>query len=166
MGTAVPACTLPAPGGVGGTQDLVAAGVQGAVIHVQRVLAPRLGLELGGCQQPLGFQSIQINEIRVARKGRAALVGAVPIARGAQGQDLPDLLACRRKEIHKFFCLFAKAADPVGPGRLDTGIRIPLSRIVNPSSSQTFCWGLSVFYHNITADYFPQAKNVVYLFLY
>ena len=68
-------------------------GVQGAVIHVQRVLAPRLGLELGGCQQPLGFQSIQIHEIRVARKGRAALVGAVPIARGAQGQDLPDLLA-------------------------------------------------------------------------
>ena len=117
MGTAVPACTLPAPGGIGGTQDLVAAGVQGAVIHVQRVLAPRLGLELGGCQQPLGFQSIQINEIGVARKGRAALVGAVPIARGAQGQDLPDLLACRRKEIHKFFCLFAKAADPVGAGQ-------------------------------------------------
>ena len=76
-----------------------------------------LGLELGGCQQPLGFQSIQINEIGVARKGRAALVGAVPIARGAQGQDLPDLLACRRKEIHKFFCLFAKAADPVGAGQ-------------------------------------------------
>ena len=117
IGTAVLACTLPAPGGVGGAQDLVAAGVQGAVIHIQRVLAPRLGLELGSRQQPLGFQSIQINEIRVARKGRAALVGAVPIARGAQGQDLPDLLACRRKEIHKFFCLFAKAADPVGAGQ-------------------------------------------------
>ena len=59
IGTAVLARALPAPGGIGGTQDLVAAGVQGAVIHVQRVLAPRLGLELGGCQQPLGFQSIQ-----------------------------------------------------------------------------------------------------------
>ena len=34
-----------------------------------------------------------------------------------------------------------------------------------PSSFLTFYGNIVVSYHNISADYFPQAKNVVYLFL-
>ena len=34
-----------------------------------------------------------------------------------------------------------------------------------PSSFLTFYGNVVVSYHNISADYFPQAKNVVYLFL-
>ena len=102
---------------VGFAQHSEAPFVEGAVVHFQRVFAPAFCLEVCGGQQTLFFQRFQVHKIGVARKGRAALVGAVPIARGAQGQDLPDLLACRRKEIHKFFCLFAKAADPVGAGQ-------------------------------------------------
>ena len=109
---------------------------------------------------------VEIDKIRVARKRREGLIGAVAVARGAQGQDLPDLLACRRKEIHKFFCLFAKAADPVGAGQ--AGHRHQNSTFTHGFTFLTFQHfdrNIVDSYHNISADYFPQAKNVVYLVL-
>ena len=81
-----------APGRIGGAQHLVAAGVQGAVVHLLRVIAPGLCLELGCREQAFFLQGIKVDEVGVARKGGAALIGAVAVAGGAQGQQLPDLL--------------------------------------------------------------------------
>ena len=76
---------LPAPG-KGLPQQGEALGEDGAVVHPLRVVAPvdvgkvRLG------QKAVLHQQIQVDEIGVARKGGKALVGAVAVAGGAQGQ--------------------------------------------------------------------------------
>ena len=116
-GTAVQPFPLLAPCGVSGPQDLVAAGVQRAVIHCQRVFAPRLGLELGRRQQPFGLEGIEVDEIGVARKGGAALVGAVAVAGGAQRQDLPDLLARSGEKINELFSFLSEAANSIRAGQ-------------------------------------------------
>ena len=41
---------------------------------------------MGGGQQAVGLESVEVDEVGVARKGRAALVGAVAVAGGAEGQ--------------------------------------------------------------------------------
>ena len=105
------------PDAVGRPQQAVAAVVQRAVVDAAGV-GPEIGpLQLALGQQALFPQGLQVDEIGVARKGRTALVGAVPIAGGAQGQDLPDGLARRRKEIHEPDGLRPKAADPIGAGQ-------------------------------------------------
>ena len=119
---------------VGGAQHLIAAGVESAVVHRKWVIAPLFRLELGGGQQAVGLESVEVDEVGVARKGRAALVGAVAVAGGAEGQQLPDVLARSGQKIHELERFGAKAANTIGPGRLDTGIRIPLSRMMIPSS--------------------------------
>ena len=121
VGTAVQPGALAAPCGVGLAQHRKAADVQGAVVHLQRVFPPAFRLEVCGGQQALFFQRFQVHKIGVARKGRAALVGAVAVAGGAERQQLPDRLPCRRQEIHKLKCRLAKAADPVRAGQ--TGYR-------------------------------------------
>ena len=165
MGAAVETGVLLAPCGVSGAQHLIAAGVESAVVHRKRVIPPLFRLELGGGQQAVGLESVEVDEVGVARKGRAALVGAVPIARGAQGQDLPDGLACLGQKIHKLQRRFAKAADPIGAGQ--AGHRHQDSTFTHDvfPSSFGFVRFYASSYHNITADYFPQAKNVVYLVL-
>ena len=117
VGAAVQPFALPAPGRVCRAQDLVAAGVQGAVVHLKRVFAPGFRLELGGGQQALRLEGVEVDEVRVARKGRAALVGAVPITGGAQRQDLPDLLARCGQKIHERFRFRSEAANSIGAGQ-------------------------------------------------
>ncbi len=117
VGTAVQPGALAAPCGVSLAQHCKAADVQGAVVHFQRVFAPAFRLEVCGGQQALFFQRFQVHKIGVARKGRAALVGAVAVAGGAERQQLPDRLSCCRQEIHKLKCRLAKAADPVRAGQ-------------------------------------------------
>ena len=114
---AVPAGAAGRPGGIGRTQQRIADVVDGAVVDAAGVRAEVGLLQLLGGQQALLAQSLQVDEIGVARKGRAALVGAVPIAGGAEGQDLPDVLARRRQEVHKFDSLRPEAADPVRAGQ-------------------------------------------------
>ena len=115
--TAVQTPALFAPGSVGGAQDLIAAGVQGAVIHFQRVFAPFLRLELGGREQALFLQGFQVDEIGVARKGRATLIGTVAVTGGAEGQQLPDLLAGIRQKVHEFERFLAEAANSIRAGQ-------------------------------------------------
>ena len=117
VGAAVQPFALPAPGRVCRAQDLVAAGVQGAVVHLKRVFAPGFRLELGGGQQALRLEGVEVDEVRVARKGRAALIGAVPITGGAQRQDLPDLLARCGQKIHERFRFRSEAANSIGAGQ-------------------------------------------------
>ena len=116
-GTAVLPGALPAPCGVGLPQDTVPAGIQGAVVYFQRLIAPFFGFELGSRQQAVGLERVQINEIGVARKGGAALVRAVAVTGGAQRQDLPDLLPGFGQKIHKLQRLCAKTTDPIGAGQ-------------------------------------------------
>ena len=115
--TAMQPCALLAPCGVGGAQNLKAAHIQGAVVHLFGVRAPFFGLELGGGEQPFFLQGVKVDEIGVARKGRAALIGAVAVSGGAQGQDLPDLLARLCQKIHELEGFLAKTADTVGAGQ-------------------------------------------------
>ena len=116
-GAAVLPGTLGLPGGVGGPQQRVAGGVEGAVIHHRFLLAELRFGELCGGEQALGFQPVQVDEIGVARKGRTALVGAVTVAGGAQGQDLPDGLAGLGQKVHEFVGGLPEAADPIGSGK-------------------------------------------------
>ena len=117
MSAAVPTGALFAPGRIGGAQNFIAAGVEGSIVHFQRVLAPIFRPELGGGEQTVRLQGVEVDEIGVARKGGAALVGAVAVAGGTQGQQLPDALARLCQKIHKFQRRLAKAADPVGAGQ-------------------------------------------------
>ena len=121
VGTAVQPGALAAPCGVGLAQHRKAADIQSAVVHFQRIFTPAFRFEVCGGQQTFFFQRFQVHKIGVARKGRAALVGAVAVAGGAERQQLPDRLSCRRQEIHKLKCRLAKAADPVRAGQ--TGYR-------------------------------------------
>ena len=93
IAAAVQPGALLAPCGVGGAQDFKAAHIQSAVVHLFGVCAPFFGLELGGGEQAFFLQSVEVDKIGVARKGRAALIGAVTVAGGTEWQDLPDLLA-------------------------------------------------------------------------
>jgi hypothetical protein len=117
IAAAVQALAGLAPGRIGGAQHLVAAGVQGAVVHLLRVIAPGLCLELGCREQAFFLQGIKVDEVGVARKGGAALIGAVAVAGGAQGQQLPDLLPGSGQKIHKFECFLAKAANSIRAGQ-------------------------------------------------
>ena len=65
----------------------------------------------------LHVQGVEVDEVRVARKGRAALIGAVPITGGAQRQDLPDLLARCGQKIHERFRFRSEAANSIGAGQ-------------------------------------------------
>ena len=152
-----------APGRVGRAQHLVAADVEGAVVHLFGVLSPVLRLELGGSEQAFFLQGIEVDEIGVAGKGRAALIGAVAVARGAQRQDLPDLLARVGQKIHELERFFAKAANAIRAGQ--AGHRHQNSTFTHGFTFLTFQHfdrDIVDSYHNISADYFPQAKNVVY----
>ena len=74
-------------------------------------------LELGGGEQAFFLQSVEVDKIGVARKGRAALIGAVAVSCGTEWQDLPDLLARLCQKIHKLECFLAKAANTVRAGQ-------------------------------------------------
>ena len=165
VGAAVEAGVLLAPCGVGGAQHFIAAGVESAVVHRKRVIAPLFRLELGGGQQAVGLESVEVDEVGVARKGRAALVGAVAVAGGAEGQQLPDVLARSGQKIHELERFGAKAANTIGAGQ--AGHRHQDSTFTHDDTFLALysVWVSAVSYHNISEDYFPQAKNVVYLVL-
>ena len=109
----------PVPG-IAGLEGLAqqseAGGVDPAVVHIAALAAPVLRLQLRGGEEAVLRQEIQVNEVGVAGKGGEALVGAVAIAGGAQGQQLPVLLAGGPEEIGKGVGLPSQGADAVGGG--------------------------------------------------
>ena len=102
---------------VGGFQNGEPAVVELAKIHLSFVIAPVHSQKLLLGQQMLPDQGIQIDQIGVARIGRAGLVGGISIPRGAQGQQLPGLLAGFVEEVQKRIGIFAHGAHAVGPGQ-------------------------------------------------
>ena len=109
--------TLLQKGGVGLAQDGQPLFVQDAVVHLFGVAAPVGEGVVGAGEQSLRRQQVQVDEIGVARKGGAALVGAVAVAGGAHGQDLPDTLSRPGQEVHKPPCRGAQRTDAMPAGQ-------------------------------------------------
>ena len=102
-----------------GAQDGKAAFVDLAVVHIAGVAAPVDALQIAPGQQVIFHQQIQVDEIGVSGEGGEALVGAVALAGGAQGQQLPVLLAGSVEKVSESVGLFSQGADAVvgGQGR-------------------------------------------------
>ena len=65
-------------------------------------------------QQFLIDQRLQIDEIRIARKGRKALIRRIAIARRPDRKHLPVGLPALREEIHEAVGLLSECSDAVG----------------------------------------------------
>ena len=65
-------------------------------------------------QQLLIDQRLQIDEIRIAREGREALIRRIAIARRPDRKHLPVGLPARREEIHEVVGLLSECSDAVG----------------------------------------------------
>ena len=81
---------------------------------------PYGGNFIGRQQTDVGQQAV-VNEVGVAGKGGKALVRAVTVAGGADGQNLPVGLFCLGEEIDKCEGLFAQRADAKGPRQAEHG---------------------------------------------
>ena len=97
----------------GQAQHIEAVVVYLAVVHVHGVAAPVHGLDLRLGQQPVLDEHVEVDEIRVAREGRKRGVGRIAVARRAEGQQLPGLLAGCCQEIREFIRLLAEGANAV-----------------------------------------------------
>lgn len=73
------------------------------------------GLSLSLFQKTVGKQQARVDEIGVCRKGGKALVGAVAVASGADGQNLPVALARFGEKINEMPRLVAQRANAVRP---------------------------------------------------
>ena len=87
---------------------------QGFIIHLFRVVSPVVFQAFLFCQKPLVTEAVQIQKIGVPCKGGKALVGAVPVAGGANGQHLPVGLARLLQKIYKFISAPAQRPNPIG----------------------------------------------------
>ena len=87
--------------------------VYSAVVRALLILAPVYPLEVGAPEQSVRYQHIEVYEIRVAGKGRKRRIGAVPVARGAEREQLPVFLPGSLEKIYKFICALAHAAYAV-----------------------------------------------------
>ena len=89
--------------------------VQQAKVHPVLAGAPAHLGRLFGQQKPLLHQRVQIDQIVVARKGGEGLVGAVAVARGIQGQNLPVALTGSHQKVHEIIGRLTHAANAIGP---------------------------------------------------
>ena len=95
------------------------------VIHPPGVAPKVAGRALLSCEQPVAHQQLEVDEIRVPRKGGEGLIGRVAVARRPQGQDLPIFLPGRRKKIHKPVRFLPQRADPIRRGERKDGEQNP-----------------------------------------
>ena len=93
---------------------------QAVLIADDGAVVDSAGIALGGARQVLFgqktglHQQVRADQQRLTGKGGETLVGRVAEARGAQGQDLPEMLARAGQEIDKIAGGGAQVADPVG----------------------------------------------------
>ena len=76
-----------------------------AVVHLGRVVPEIAGRAFLLRQQALLDQDLQVDEIRIPRKGGEGLIGRIPVAGGRQGQYLPVALARLPQLVHEIICL-------------------------------------------------------------
>ena len=89
--------------------------VQYSTVIDFRCIKLRDRIEIVLCDQFQINQVIRADQQRLSGKGRKALVGAVPVARRADGEYLPVGLLCSRKEIDEgkgFICLLYTSPSP------------------------------------------------------
>ena len=100
----------------GQPQHLEAVFIDLRVVHPGGVVAPVPVFDLGGTQELLLYQQVQVDEIGVAGEAGEGGIGAVPVAGGAQGQQLPIALAGSLEKVHKTIGALPHGADAVGGG--------------------------------------------------
>ena len=101
--------------GEAAAQELFLAFPHGGVIHPLRVVGGELLPVVVGHQTRL-TQGGAGNQHGVSRKHAGGLVGALPIARGAQGEHLPHSHAAGLEKVREGVGLLAQAADAARPG--------------------------------------------------
>ena len=92
--------------------------VEHAVVHRSN---RNLSGNLISGQIALLVQDTEIDKVGVPGKGGKALVGAVTVAGGANGQDLPIGLLCTGQKIHERKGFFPQRADAKGPRQTKNG---------------------------------------------
>ena len=88
------------------------------VIHLPEVnlivaLRPLYALQRLSCQPALFHQLFWVNQIRIARKRRKALVRRVAVARRAERENLPVFLPRLLQEIHKGIRFLSQISNAV-----------------------------------------------------
>ena len=77
--------------------------------------------DLVGGQQIVRSQQEVIDKIGISGKGGEALIRAVAVAGGADGQDLPVGLLCIGQKIHECKGLFSQRTDAKRPRQTENG---------------------------------------------
>ena len=101
----------------GAVEQVEAHAVLEAVVHARAVRLPVDGVDLLLRQEAVLPQQIEVNEIGVARVRAEALIGAVAVARRADGEKLPVVLPGRLQKVGEVIGCLAKCADPIGGGQ-------------------------------------------------
>ena len=88
------------------------------VIHLPEInlivaLRPLYALQRLSCQPALFHQLFWVNQIRIARKRRKALVRRVAVARRAERENLPIFLPRLLQEIHKGIRFLSQISNAV-----------------------------------------------------
>ncbi len=97
-------------------QQREAAFVDPAVVYIAGVAAPVAGVDLCTREELILHKQVQVDEVRVARERRKALIRRIAVARGTERQELPVFLPCGGKETGKLIGCLAQRADAVGRG--------------------------------------------------
>ena len=98
-------------------QQLFPAGAHHIIVHMRGVLPPLHPLAGALFQKTCLRKLVQVDIQGLSRKGRIALIGAVPKAGGPQGQHLPIPLFGLHQEIHPLTGGLAEIADAVFRGQ-------------------------------------------------
>ena len=96
-----------------------AAEIQLLIADPRSIRAEIHRLALFACQQLLIDQRLEIDEIRIAREGREALIRRVAIARRPDRKHLPVGLPTRREEIHEAVGLLSECSDAIRAGKCE-----------------------------------------------
>ena len=98
---------------IGLAQQRIAHIVELFVIDILRIAAEVAAIAFLAREYALLDQLVQTDEIRVAGEGGKGLIRRIAVAGRAQGQDLPEGLACIPEIIDKVISGLVKAADAV-----------------------------------------------------
>ena len=97
-------------------EHVKAAAPERAVVHARRVGPPGSPGVLLATKQSLLGQVVEVYQVGVAGVGGEGLVGGVPVARGDDGEDLPDGDSRPHEEVHERTRLRPQGPHPPGGG--------------------------------------------------
>jgi len=74
-------------------------------------------LEVGGIDDAVFKERLEVDQVRISGKGGKALVGGIPVPRQSEGQNLPVAYAPSLEEIDKGPGFIAEDADSLPAGK-------------------------------------------------